>query len=183
MDVITREINITFSTLINFLIISIIAICLFVYICPFIYHLEKHGEFVHYTVALEVLPYTQLCEVVNKTNKPLMPLFSCLQLMLFSEHVKCLEFVSMKSNPQTNNGHYDVICVLLKITALLHWLSCPLSGFSVCLVLSPPPLRSVLALLLAKHSSLSHSYPSLLFVEFGIRATSHCSLCHLNMSV
>lgn len=84
------------------------------------YHLEKHGEFVHYTVALEVLPYTQLCEVVIKTNKPLMPLFSCLQLMLFSEHVKCLEFVSMKSNPQTNNGHYDVICVLLKITALLH---------------------------------------------------------------
>ncbi len=86
-----------------------------------------------------MLPYAQLCEVVNKTIKLLMLSFSCLPLMLFSEHVTCLEFVSMTSNTQTNNGHYDVICVLLKITALLYWLSCPLSGFSVCPVLSPLP--------------------------------------------
>lgn len=130
MNTITREIN--FSTLIHFLIISIIAICLFVCICPCIYHLVKHGAFARSNaVALQHTLYfvKLLIKPINYND-----LFSCLPLMLFSEH----EFVSMQSKLQPSNGHYDVICVLLKITALLYWLSCPLSGFSVCPVLSHP---------------------------------------------
>ncbi len=123
------------------------------------------------------LPYTQLCEVVNKTIKLLMLLFSCLPLMLFLSMSRVSEFVSMTSNTQTNNGHYDVIFCITQNNCITVLIVVPTFRVFLSVLFSHPSLRQRTG---APRKTL---VLIALLPKSRVRGVWHCLLCHLNMSL